>query len=124
MKSQVKKDCDTCRSEFVGESWQTTCRECYWVLNGFSWKCRAGKTHTPDDFQMIRHGSPFGSGMWSNGQVLAEIKLIGGFEQYSYEEWDELWKLKVHHPKIIETSSSCLLCALREAKALLAKSDL
>lgn len=76
--------------------------------------------HTPEDFGLVRNGSPFGSGMWGNGQVLAEIKLVGGFEQYSYETWDEIWKLKVLQTGVpIESTSSCLLCAIKEALAKL-----
>jgi hypothetical protein len=122
-----KKKCRTCGAEFTGQSFMTQCRECYWHLKGFSWQCPKSKVrHTPEDLRLLTYGWPFGSGMWGNKEVLLKIEAVGGFEQYSYENWDEIWRLTlyksalkslhqtIHDPPIV-TSGPCLLCVMKQA---------
>jgi hypothetical protein len=117
--SYGKRRCAICNDEFFGEDWMTHCRPCYWQLKGFSWQCPKRKQrHTPEELRQLTYGWPFGSGMWSNKQVLLTIKAIGGFEQYSYESWDELWEAEIHTVEPPVTASGpCLLCVIRELKA-------
>lgn len=120
----MKKNCKICGAEFQGEHFMDRCRECYWHLKGFSWECRSRQRHTPEDLSLLKHGSPFGSGMWDNGQILAEIKLVGGFEQYSYEAWDEMWHVKTLYGKEpLAASSACLLCAIKMIISQMSKSE-
>ena len=113
-----KRHCSVCNEEYFGEDWMTHCKPCYWHLKGFSWQCPKRKVrHTPEELRQLTFGWPFGAGMWNNQQELLTIKAVGGFEQYSYENWDELWKAEINfgnpHPK---ASGPCLLCVIKELR--------
>lgn len=122
-----QKKCVTCGSEFTGQHFMKQCRKCYWQVKGFAWRCPKQKNlHTPDDIKMLWYGGVVGSGMWSEKDLLMRIECVGGFEQFTHESWDELWRVEiltscfdsvspVHHDPPIKTSAPCLICAIKEA---------
>ncbi len=130
MNDWITKKCMTCGAEFRGRHFMKQCKSCYWYDKGFAWRCPKRKAlHTPDDLKMLWYGGVVGSGMWGEKELLMKIESRGGFEQYSHENWDEVWKVELyasryglqpsvhHHDPPVETSGSCLICAIKDAVA-------